>query len=79
MTYTSSVTQKGQITLPKNARDKLNIKTHQKVTIKVEKDHIKILPAEDILNIAGFLKDKVKHPANILDARDNFEKGYLRV
>ena len=78
MTYTSTVTQKGQITLPKSARNKLNIKIRQKVTIEVEKDHIKISPTSDILTIAGFLKTKVKRPYNILNARESFEKGYSR-
>ena len=79
MTYTSTVTQKGQITLPKNARNKLGIRTRQKVIIEVKKDHIKILPTYDVLSIAGFLKTKVKKSANILDARESFEDGYSRV
>ena len=79
MTYTSTVTQKGQITLPKSARNKLNIKIRQKVTIEVKKDHIKIIPTSDILEIAGFLKDKTKRPVDILHARESFEKDYTRV
>ena len=79
MTYTSTVTQKGQITLPKSARTKLNIKIRQKVNIQVEKSYIKISPTSDILSLAGFLKNKVKQPSNILEARDKLEKDYVRV
>jgi len=78
MTYTTTVTQKGQITLSKSARTKLNIGTHQKVTIQVEKDHIKVLPTKDILSIAGFLKDKTKSK-DILEARETLENNYERI
>ncbi len=79
MVYTSTVTQKGQITLPKHARNKLNIKTHQKVHISVENGYIKIQPIQDITSIAGFLKDKVTGKGSIMAARDSFENGYERV
>lgn len=79
MTYTSTVTQKGQITLPKSARTKLNIKIRQKVIIEVEKGYIKILPTSDIITIAGFLKNKVKQQSSILEGRESFEKRYIRV
>ena len=79
MYYTSTVTQKGQITLPKSLRNKFNIRVRQKVIIGVEKNHIKILPASDITTIAGFLKDKIKRADSVLVAREDFERNYTRV
>lgn len=79
MTYTSTVTQKGQITLPKALRNKLNIKTREKVIIKLKEDCIEITPTSDILSIAGFLKNKVKVSKNILEAREALENKYDRV
>ncbi len=79
MTYTTTVTQKGQITLPKSIRTRLNIKTREKVEIKIADNHIKIFPTADILNLAGFLNKKVKRTGSVLNARDSFEKTYSRV
>jgi AbrB family looped-hinge helix DNA binding protein len=79
MTFTTTVTQKGQITLPKSVRNKFNIKTREKVTIKAEDNYIKVFPTQDILGIAGFLKKKIKRTDNILNARESFERDYSRV
>ena len=79
MTYTTTVTQKGQITLPQTVRNKLNIRIREKVTIQIENDYIKIQPTVDILSIAGSLKKKVKPSDNILNARESFERNYSRV
>jgi AbrB family looped-hinge helix DNA binding protein len=77
MTYSSTVTQKGQVTIPKRLRDSLGIKKNQKVTIEQEKDYIKISPTEDILDLAGSLKDISDKP--ILESREAFENNYSRV
>lgn len=79
MTYTSSVTQKGQITLPKSFRDKLNINTREKVTITFENDYIKITPTKDIVALAGFLSKKVvANKRDVLELREVFEGEYIR-
>ncbi|MFH1769337.1 MAG: AbrB/MazE/SpoVT family DNA-binding domain-containing protein [Parcubacteria group bacterium] len=79
MAYTTTVTQKGQITLPKSVRNKFNIKIREKVTIKTEANYIKVTPTQDILSIAGFLKKKIRRTDSVLKARENLERNYLRV
>lgn len=79
MTYTSSVTQKGQITLPKVLRDKLNIKEREKVIIEEESGYIKIKPTTDILDFAGYLNNKVDKKKAVKKAREAFESEYHRV
>lgn len=76
MQFITTVTQKGQITLPKKVRDKLGIDIYSKVYLQIEDDKISIKPAEDILDLAGRLKPKIKKP--ILSARDVMESGYKR-
>lgn len=74
---TSTITQKGQLTLPKKLRQKLGIKTRDKLFIKEAADHIKIYPTRDILSMAGEFKPKKKKP--VLGARRALEKGYQRI
>jgi len=75
--YTATVTQKGQITIPKKLRDSLNIKSYGIVQLELSDDHIKITPTEDILDLAGTLPPKTTK--EILKARDQFEKTYRRI
>ena len=75
----STVTQKGQVTLPKKMRDKLGIGIYEKVAIEIEKDYVKITPTIDILTLASSFKKKVKNPKDPLLARESFEKDYVRV
>lgn len=71
---TTTITQKGQLTIPKKLREKFGIKTRDKLFIKDAKGHIKIFPTQDILSMAGKLKPKKKKP--ILQARKELEKSY---
>lgn len=76
MQFITSVTQKGQVTLPKTVRDIFGIKEYDKVFIEVEKDSIKIKPTQDIIALAGSFKTKTKK--SILLAREKLEKNYKR-
>jgi len=77
--YTSPVTQKGQITIPKSLRDKLNISPYGQVTIEVEKNYIKVTPTKDVVDLAGFLAGKVTVKKDILEGRRAMEISYERV
>ena len=76
MQIITTVTQKGQVTLPKKMREILGINEYDKVLVEADKDHIKIKPTEDILDLAGKYKKKMKKP--ILKARGQMEKKYKR-
>lgn len=77
MIYNTTVTQKGQITLRKEMRDKLGIKSYEKVTVSLGKDHIKIKPVPDFLSLAG--KFPITRGKSVLEAREYMEKHYKRI
>lgn len=58
MTYQSTLTRKGQITIPKEIREILKLEEGKKLDIEFErkKKEIKIKPAPDILDLAGTFK-----------------------
>ncbi|MEK7622278.1 MAG: AbrB/MazE/SpoVT family DNA-binding domain-containing protein [Patescibacteria group bacterium] len=75
----ATVTQKGQILLPKVVRDFLKIEAFDVVLVKTAKDHAKIYPTKDILDYAGTLKIKKNKTKSALKAREYMEAHYLRV
>lgn len=72
----STVTQKGQVTIPKKFREKLGIGVYEKVNIEAKKDHLKITPVVDILELAG--KYYAPKGKNALKAREEMAKNYKR-
>lgn len=75
---TTTVTQKGQVTLPKMMRDMLNILPNSKVIVSMAKESIKIKPVgPDILDLAGTFKIPKGAPG-VLEARELMEKNYSR-
>lgn len=77
MQNVTSITQKGQITIPKNLRDKVRLTPYSKVYLEADKNFIKIIPTYDILDLAGQFKPKKKK--GILKGRDQLDKSYNRV
>lgn len=75
--YIATVTQKGQVTLPKKLRDKYKIKSYNNVTIEEGKGHIKVYATPSILDFAG--KFKAPRGMNALKAREYMEANYKRV
>jgi AbrB family looped-hinge helix DNA binding protein len=52
--FTSSVSPKGQITLPQEIRRRLGVKPRDRVTIRLDGDEIKVTPLKSIVDeIAG--------------------------
>jgi len=79
MAYQTTITKKGQITIPKEIRDILRLKEGKKLEVELEKGkrEIKIRPAYDFLEIAR--KIKVKKKINPVKAREYMEKQYERL
>lgn len=61
MTYTTSLTQKGQVTIPHEIRKHLGLKPLDRVVFTKSKGDIIIRPAKDFLNLMGSVKNKVKY------------------
>ena len=78
MTYTTTMTSKGQITIPKAFRELLNLKTSSKLTVIFDKKENAVLVKQnpDLLDIANTFK--LKNKKNVLKAREAFEKKYER-
>lgn len=76
MQFITTVTQKGQVTLPKKLRQLFKIEEYSKVLVEPSGGTIKIKPIEDILDLVGKLRPSSKKP--LLKAREAMEKNYRR-
>ncbi len=76
MQVITTLTQKGQLTIPKRLRDKYNLKEYDKVYLIEGDDFIAVKPAQDILDLAGKIKPKKKKSA--LKAREEMARRYQR-
>ncbi|AKM79094.1 MAG: hypothetical protein UX85_C0003G0108 [Candidatus Beckwithbacteria bacterium GW2011_GWB1_47_15] len=62
MTILSTVTTKGQVTIPQEFRQMLNIKPGQKVQFsKGGSGAIKLKPVPDFADMMGYFKTKIKY------------------
>lgn len=73
----TTVTQKGQITLPIAIRELLNIKTYDRVTVSLEKGRIIVKPIVDVLDLADSISPKTHTP--VLRARKQMDQSYHRI
>lgn len=78
MQVITTVTQKGQVTLPKQLRDLVGIDKYDKVIVEAGKNHIKIKPTFDLLDIAGTFNPRKNKGKSVLKAREYMEKHYKR-
>ncbi len=78
MTYFTTITKKGQITIPKKLREALGFEQFLKVALEVQKDEkaIKVKPVPDIIDLAG--QYEIEDGASVLEAREQMEKAYKR-
>lgn len=74
----TTVTQKGQVTLPKVMRDLLRIQPYDMVSVEQHNQSIIIRPKNDILDLAGTLKPRKNADKSPLQARDAMEQAYTR-
>ncbi|MFH0740012.1 MAG: AbrB/MazE/SpoVT family DNA-binding domain-containing protein [bacterium] len=80
MTYSTTITQKGQITIPKVIRDALRMAIGQKISLELEKDkkEVRMRVFPDILEIAGTIKVKKNKGVDPVKAREYMETHYER-
>lgn len=72
----TTVTQKGQVSIPKHFRQAVGLGLYSKVRVKKMKNYIKIEPTKDILDLAGKVKPTKNKSKSVLDARSAMEKSY---
>ena len=56
MAYLATITSKGQITIPKPVRDKLNLSASTKIIFQLYSDHAIIQPVKNFLSLKGSIK-----------------------
>ena len=78
MAYFTTITKKGQITIPKPIRDILGLKTADKILVEIplKGGVITMKPVEDFLEVAE--KIKIKKKIDPLKTRELMEKMYER-
>ncbi len=78
MKFVTSVTQKGQITLPIGFRKKLNIAPYSKVVLELlpSKKAITVEATEDILDLAGTFVPKANKKKSVMAALESMEDDY---
>ncbi len=72
----TTVTQKGQVTIPVAIRNALGINPYDRVQVRMGDGVVKVEPVEDLLDIAG--KFKAPKGKSALKARAYMEKHYKR-
>lgn len=78
LTRLATITQKGQVTIPKVMRDKLNIALKSRVLVSITSRSVQIKRAgPTIFELAGKFKIPKDMPG-ILEAREQMEKNYSR-
>ena len=73
MQQTSRITTKGQVTIPKRLRTKLNLKAGDQVLFIDKGEDVILKPAKTLLDLKGFLKT-VKKPENWEKVRKSAKK-----
>lgn len=73
----STITAKGQITIPKRIREFLHVKPKDKVAFEIENDEVRMKPAMDVESAFGIIRPKHK-PENFSAIRETVEKAIAK-
>jgi antitoxin PrlF len=75
---TGTVTTKGQITIPKEVRDRLRLKAGTRVSFVFgPKGSVTLKPVKtDIRLLKGMIKSPLNHPITIEEMNDAIARGY---
>lgn len=63
--YDSTITQRGQVTLPAEVRRILGVKPREKVTFEVEEGQVRVVPARFTLESASGSVPALKRPLSL--------------
>ena len=75
MTYTATITQKGQVTIPVAIRNSLGLQASSKLIFSIDNENILAQPVKsDFLSLYGSLKTKNKKPADLKKIRQIIRK-----
>ncbi len=81
MDFVTTITQKGQVTIPKQVRDVVGLSVGAKVKVQRKGKSILVLPHKDIASLAGVFQSKALKNKSINDVlaleEKAIEKGML--
>ena len=79
MTYKTTITKKGQLTIPKEVRDFLGLRLGERVMLELDRrqKQVKIAPLPTLEELAGSFT--VKSPQNPVVIRKKMERSYKRI
>lgn len=73
----STVTSKGQITIPKTVREKLNLKTGDLVDFVVNKGSVQLIPVnKTVSEVFGVLSRKSQRPVSVEEIEKGLKKSF---
>lgn len=73
----STITAKGQITIPRRIREFLHVRPKDKIAFEIENEEVKIKPAMDVESAFGIIKPKQK-PENFRAMRETVERAIAK-
>jgi antitoxin PrlF len=76
--FTSTLTSKGQITIPREVRERLHLKTGSRVDFIVEPSGQIVLKSLDgnFRSVRGIVRSRRKGPASITEMNEAIARGY---
>lgn len=73
----SILTSKGQITIPKIVREKLHLKTGDRLDFRIEKDAVKLVPqSRRVSEVFGILSGKSVKPVSVEEMNTKLKKSF---
>lgn len=78
MNYSTTLTQKGQVTIPIQIRKSLNLQTGQKITFFTKNSDVFIKPARDFLSLEGSIKVSKSRKSNFKYSDEEADEAILR-
>lgn len=73
----SVLTSKGQITIPKIVRDRLHLKTGDRLDFKIEKDTVRLVPlSKSVSEVFGILSRKSIRPVSVEQMNAKLKKSF---
>ena len=74
----STITSRGRITIPKEIRDQLRLRTGDKIDFRVEKDgFLRVYPiAKKVSEVFGYFAHKATKPKSTLDMKRGLRRAF---
>jgi AbrB family looped-hinge helix DNA binding protein len=78
---TATLTSKGQVTIPKEIRDRLRLQTGHRLEFEIDKNgKVTLIPRDkDIRSLKGIVRSKRKTPVTVEEMNEAIAEGFSRL